>query len=38
VTVTGEPAELVLFGHGRRTVAHVDLTGDEAAVTRLRAS
>jgi uncharacterized protein (TIGR03085 family) len=38
VTVTGEPAELVLFGHGRRTAAHVDLTGDEAAVTRLRAS
>lgn len=28
VTVTGEPSELVLFGYGRRTVAHVDVTGD----------
>ena len=38
VTVTGEPSELVLFGHGRRRAANVELTGDEAAVTRLRTS
>jgi uncharacterized protein (TIGR03085 family) len=38
VTVTGEPSELVLFGYGRRRAATVELTGDEAAVTRLRTS
>lgn len=38
VTVTGVPSELVLFGYGRRRAADVELSGDEAAVTRLRTS
>lgn len=38
VTVTGEPAELVLFCYGRGAVAHVELTGDAATVERLRAT
>lgn len=36
VTVTGEPAELVLFGYGRGAVARVRLDGDEEAVSALR--
>jgi uncharacterized protein (TIGR03085 family) len=36
VTVTGEPAELVLLGYGRGRVAHVALTGDDEAVGALR--
>jgi uncharacterized protein (TIGR03085 family) len=36
VTVTGDPVELALFVSGRREHARVDLTGDDAAVSRLR--
>jgi uncharacterized protein (TIGR03085 family) len=36
VTVTGEPAELVLFCFGRQAVAKVELTGDPETVERLR--
>lgn len=35
VTVTGEPSELLLFAHGRREAADVQLDGDKEAVTRL---
>lgn len=38
VTVTGEPAELMLFCFGRKTVARVELDGPEEAVERLRAA
>jgi uncharacterized protein (TIGR03085 family) len=36
VTVTGEPAELVLFCFGRGAVARVDFSGEPEAVERLR--
>ncbi|MEV7423765.1 MULTISPECIES: TIGR03085 family metal-binding protein [unclassified Streptomyces] len=36
VTVTGEPAELLLFAFGRQAVADVTLEGDKAAVTAVR--
>ena len=36
VTVTGEPAELVLFLSGRQAVADVELDGDAEAVEQLR--
>lgn len=36
VTVTGDPIELGMFVSGRRDSARVDLTGDDAAVSRLR--
>ena len=36
VTVTGEPAELVLFCFGRQSVAQVGLDGDADLVERLR--
>ena len=36
VTVTGEPAELLVFVSGRQRVARVDLAGDEEAVARAR--
>jgi uncharacterized protein (TIGR03085 family) len=36
VTVTGEPAELVLFCFGRQQVADVELDGEPEAVARLR--
>ncbi|MGW6198924.1 TIGR03085 family metal-binding protein [Kribbella sp. NPDC055110] len=36
VTVTGEPAELVLFCFGRQQVADVELDGDADAVDQLR--
>ncbi|WP_133800288.1 TIGR03085 family metal-binding protein [Kribbella caucasensis] len=36
VTITGEPAELVLFCFGRQSVAQVDLDGDADLVERLR--
>jgi uncharacterized protein (TIGR03085 family) len=36
VTVTGEPAELVLFTFGRQAVAKVELTGDAETVERLK--
>ncbi|MEV0904732.1 MULTISPECIES: TIGR03085 family metal-binding protein [Streptomyces] len=35
VTVTGEPSELLLFAHGRQTVAKVELDGDENAIAKL---
>jgi hypothetical protein len=38
VTVTGEPAELLLFCFGRQTVAQVELDGDSTAVERLRSA
>ncbi len=36
VTITGPAGELVLFTSGRKEAAQVQLTGDEAAVERLR--
>jgi uncharacterized protein (TIGR03085 family) len=36
VTVVGDPVELALFTSGRQRIARVDLTGDDAAVARLR--
>lgn len=36
VTVTGEPAELVLFCFGRQAAAKVELTGDPDVVERLK--
>lgn len=38
VTVVGDPVELALFTSGRQRVARVDVTGDDAAVSRLLAS
>lgn len=38
VTVTGEPAELMLFCFGRQAVAQVELDGDSTAVERLRST
>ncbi|HEU5354071.1 MAG TPA: TIGR03085 family metal-binding protein [Actinocrinis sp.] len=38
VTVTGPAGELVLFASGRKEAAHVQLTGEDAAVNRLRAA
>ncbi|MFJ2770242.1 TIGR03085 family metal-binding protein [Streptomyces sp. NPDC087300] len=38
VTVTGEPAELLMFVYGRQEVAEVDLAGDKDAVARLHES
>lgn len=38
VTVTGEPAELMLFLYGRQDAARVGLDGEEEAVARLRAA
>lgn len=38
VTVTGPAGELVLFATGRKEAAHVQLTGEDAAVNRLRAA
>jgi uncharacterized protein (TIGR03085 family) len=35
VTVTGDPVELALFTSGRQGAARVDLSGDDAAVSRL---
>jgi uncharacterized protein (TIGR03085 family) len=35
VTVVGDPVELALFTSGRQRAARVDLTGDDAAVSRL---
>jgi len=36
VTVTGEPAELLLFAMGRQSHAQVELEGDTDAVSRVR--
>ncbi|CAM5233272.1 hypothetical protein SGRI78S_00777 [Streptomyces griseus subsp. griseus] len=38
VTVTGEPAELLLYAFGRQDAADVEVVGDQAAVERLRAA
>ena len=38
VTVLGDPVELALFVTGRRQVARVELSGDDAAVARLQAT
>jgi uncharacterized protein (TIGR03085 family) len=38
VTVLGDPVELALFLSGRQRVARVELSGDDAAVSRLRAT
>ncbi|GAA1613178.1 TIGR03085 family metal-binding protein [Kribbella sancticallisti] len=38
VTVTGEPAELVLFCFGRGRVAQVDLNGDAETIEKLRST
>ena len=38
VTVGGEPGELVLFAFGRGDHARVELTGEDGAVTQLRAA
>ena len=35
VTVVGDPVELALFTSGRQRAARVDLSGDDAAVSRL---
>ncbi|GHF31576.1 MULTISPECIES: TIGR03085 family metal-binding protein [Streptomyces] len=35
VTVTGEPAELILFAFGRQKAAKVELEGDEMAIAKL---
>ena len=36
VTVTGEPSELLLFAHGRQSVAKVELDGDENAIAKIQ--
>ncbi|MEW1644986.1 MULTISPECIES: TIGR03085 family metal-binding protein [unclassified Streptomyces] len=36
VTVTGEPSELLMFAHGRQSVAAVELDGDENAIAKLQ--
>ena len=38
VVVRGAPAEVLLFVHGRRDHAQVELVGDEAALTALRSA
>ncbi|MFF8998511.1 TIGR03085 family metal-binding protein [Streptomyces achromogenes] len=38
VTVTGEPAELLMFAYGRQRVARVDLDGDADAIDKLHES
>lgn len=38
VTVTGEPAELLLFAYGRQAVAKVELDGDQDAVAKVMAA
>lgn len=38
VTVTGEPAELLLFVYGRQAVATVDVEGEPEAVAKVRAA
>ena len=38
MTVTGDPVELALFTSGRQRAARVDLSGDDAAVSRLLAT
>jgi hypothetical protein len=36
LVVDGDPAELTVFGSGRQSAARVELTGDDALVSRLR--
>jgi uncharacterized protein (TIGR03085 family) len=38
VTVTGDPAELLLFAYGRQRVARVELAGDAEAVARAKSA
>ncbi|MER6205106.1 MULTISPECIES: TIGR03085 family metal-binding protein [unclassified Streptomyces] len=38
VTVTGEPSELLMFAHGRQSVAKVELDGDENAIAKVQAT
>ncbi|MFG2118600.1 TIGR03085 family metal-binding protein [Streptomyces sp. NPDC048710] len=38
VTVTGEPAELLMFAFGRQSTAKVELDGDENAIAKLHES
>ncbi|MGW2743470.1 TIGR03085 family metal-binding protein [Streptomyces sp. NPDC001450] len=38
VTVTGEPAELLMFAFGRQSAAKVELDGDENAIAKLHES
>ena len=38
VTVTGGPQELLLFAHGRRSVAQVELAGDDAGLAAVAAA
>ena len=38
VTITGDPLELTLYAAGRRSVARVEIRGDDAAVARLAAT
>ena len=38
VTVTGEPSELLMFAHGRQSVAKVELDGDDNAIAKLQAT
>jgi hypothetical protein len=35
VTIEGDPVELLLYAFNRRSVARVDVSGDDAAVARL---
>jgi len=36
VTVSGPAGELLMFAHGRKQAARVELTGDDAAILKLR--
>jgi uncharacterized protein (TIGR03085 family) len=38
ITVTGDPIELALYSTGRRSVARVEVRGDDAAIARLAAT
>ena len=38
LTVAGEPGELIMFGAGRQGAARVEISGDPALATRLRAA
>ncbi len=38
LTLTGDPGELTMFGAGRQGAARVEITGDAALATQLRAA
>jgi uncharacterized protein (TIGR03085 family) len=38
LTVTGDPAELTMFGAGRQGAAQIEISGDEALAAQLRAA